>query len=382
MFQRKLVLWLGLIVSVIGASWYGKLELASASAPMADQQDRKAGIRKLNFGHDNPALAPLTKDRKDRAREAHAEQAKFALGTLGVGLVLLILGIVGVLFARNQTPSTPIASRTVQILRNLAPILGAIGFTAYGLWTMFIQVQHEYGLPGDLLFRLASCLVIAGTGTMLFSCALHPNLGWKLNYLLVSIPLIGVFAVLAFPQIMPDYYGQGNPQGIGGGVAVTTVVTALLIFLTSFLFVWRYKKREDKSWKKVTDKDWFIYLALAFFAGVILDFTLPLQNSSYDRASLLFLIPGQMTATSIMLAMGCLFGYSRFTCGEYFCTGLLGYSAIAQTSMVGGILFFNPVGLPVWGLTTIACDVLIVLPYSIYIGRQMAETFHQPPPQS
>lgn len=382
MFQRKLVLWLGLIVSVVGASWYGKLELASASAPMADQQDRKAGIRKLNFGHDNPALAPLTKDRKDRAREAHAEQAKFAFGTLGVGLVLLIFGIVGVLFARNQSPSTPIASRTVQILRNLAPILGAIGFTAYGLWTMLIQLQHEYGLPGDLLFRLASCLVIAGTGTMLFSCALHPNPGWKLIYLLVGIPLIGVFAVLAFPQIMPDYYGQANGKRIGEAISIITVVNALLIFLTSFLFAWRYKKREDKSWKKVTDKDWFIYLALAFFAGVFVDFTLPLLGTSYDLAVPISLMASQALATTTLIALGCLFGYSRFTCGEYFCTGLIGYALITQPSIVVAVVYFRPVGIPVWALTTLACDVLIVLPYSIYIGRQMAETFHQPPLQS
>ncbi len=374
----KIIFWLGLFLSVAGFAWYGKLTLALASAPRADQEERKAGYGVPSFGFRDPNLARFQPRKEELARAAHLSQSHLAAGTLVVGAVLLILGSVGLFFERNRTSNLPIVSPTVQHLRSLLPIAGAVVFTFLGLWTLFLQVQHEYGLPGQILFRLASSLVIAGTGTMLFSATLNPKPTYKLVYVVLSLPLVIGFCAIAFHQIIPSFNGRGNPTRFGQAVSIVTGMTAFLIFQSSFLFYWRYKRKDDKSWKKFTENDWCFYMAIIFFAGVAVDFSMALANTSYAGALSLIFMASQIIATTIILAYGALFGYSRFTITEYFACGLMGYFFIAHPSLIGSLLLFHFDGLRVWGLIGVVCDVLIILPYSIWIGRQLADVTRRP----
>ncbi len=165
----------------------------------------------------------------------------------------------------------------------------------------------------------------------------------------------------------------GNRTLFGSVVALATSVTVATIWILANVLAFFYRSAKIKDWLTIPWK----YLRIPFFVLSVLLVSMDIMTPLFTEVAasmfwVLFLIALQIAATSQLLVCGVIFGFTRFTKWKLFLFSVGLYILLVHTSAVTIVTAFSTASgsFVVWLIGSVVFDFVLVLPYSLWLGRQ------------
>ncbi len=386
----KCVTLLGVVIAMTGLAWTAFIMLEKAKAPYLDKAEIDRRVEKARY---YPSYNADTTEKgfQEKALARQVAQWPYSVAITFVGWIMVLAGMPVWVFSaniisneRNVIDRILYDAKATQVAEGAAveqviqegwkpAIFGMILCMLGAALFQIVINRYEEVVPNTLLYRFMSSLCIAGVGGLVVVSAFSKRPVRRRLATAINIMIIAACCLYLSNRSIPPEFPGGNRTLFGSVVALATSVTIAAIWILANVLAFFYRSAKIKDWLTIPWK----YLRIPLFVLSVLLVSMDIMTPLFTEVAasmywVLFLIALQIAATSQLLVCGVIFGFTRFTKWKLFLFSVGLYILLVHTSAVTIMTAFSTASgsFVVWLIGSVVFDFVLVLPYSLWLGRQ------------